>query len=77
MSNVVAISVSRTEGTTPSFWPTQPITSLPAAPPAKSSDRPRPMVGRSAPLLRSRNGRKIRKPVRTRSSAMWIEKSSQ
>jgi hypothetical protein len=48
--------VRMTEGTTPSRSPTHPMTSLPAAPPANDSDRPRPMVGRSAPLSRKQEG---------------------
>jgi hypothetical protein len=64
MPTAVAPSVRSTVGNTPSRAPRKPHTSLPAAPPAKTSVRATPISESPAPFDRSRNGRKVRKPIR-------------
>src|ERR1700719_1442380 len=64
MPAAVAPSVRSTVGNTPSRAPRKPHTSLPAAPPAKTSVKATPISGRPAPFERNRNGRKVRKPIR-------------
>src|SRR5690242_15909859 len=64
MLRAVAPSVRSTVGNTPSRAPRKPHTSLPAAPPAKTSVRATPISGSPAPFDCNRNGKKVRKPIR-------------
>ena len=53
--------------------PIQAQTSLPAAPPTNTSVSASPTVGSDAPFAVSRNGRKVRKPMRVAESITPID----
>ena len=76
MPAAVNPSVTNTAVTTPSRSPSQPQTSLPAAPPVKIKVSAMPIVGRSAPFIFNRNGRNVRNPIRVALSIIAIESSS-
>src|SRR4051795_2395547 len=76
MPAAVKPSVRNTALSTPSRAPSQPQTSLPAPPPAKTRVSASPTVGSSAPLSFSRNGRKVRNPIRVALSIIAIDSSS-
>ena len=76
MPAAVKPSVRNTAFSTPSRAPSQPQTSLPAAPPVKIRVNAIPIVGRSAPFSFSRNGRKVRNPIRVALSIIAIDSSS-
>ena len=69
-------SVSQTVGMAPMRAPMKAHTSLPTAPPAKTSVSASPTVGTLAPLAVSRNGRNNRNPMRVALSSMPIVSST-
>src|SRR5436309_1775796 len=71
--SAVRLSVRSTVASTPMRTPMKVHTSFPAAPPANARVRARPMVGKSAPLARSRNGSKVRNAIRVALSIMPID----
>ena len=76
IATAVPASVRSTVASTPNRAPSQPQANFPAAPPMNTSASAWPIVESDAPCSCSRNGRKVRNPMRTLESSIPTASSS-